>query len=108
MAGFDERKGAFEKKFAMDEELIFKAEARCCKLFGLWVAEQMGMTGADADAYARTVVAANLEEVGFDDVKRKVMPDLKAKGLDISEHTIDSKLAAFFEEAKHQIVAENT
>ncbi|MBU0800800.1 MAG: DUF1476 domain-containing protein [Alphaproteobacteria bacterium] len=108
MSGFDDRKGAFEKKFAMDEELIFKAEARCCKLFGLWVAEQMGLTGGDADAYARSVVAANLEEVGFDDVKRKVMPDIAAKGLDISEHTIDTKLAACFEEAKHQIVSENT
>lgn len=107
MAGFDERKGAFEKKFAMDEELMFKAEARCCKLFGLWVAEQLGLAGAEADAYARTVVAANLEEVGFDDVKRKVMPDIAAKGLDISDHVIDSKLAAFFEEAQRQIVAEN-
>lgn len=108
MAGFDDRKGAFEKKFAMDEELMFKAEARCCKLFGLWVAEQIGLEGAEADAYARTVVAANLEEVGFDDVKRKVMPDIAAKGLDISEHMIDSKLAACFEEAKQQIVSENS
>ena len=108
MSGFDDRKGAFEKKFAMDEELTFKAEARCCKLFGLWVAEQLGLSGADADTYAKSVVAANLEEVGFDDVKRKVVPDLKEKGLDISDHTLDAKLAHFFDEAKRQIVAENT
>lgn len=106
MSGFDERKGAFEKKFAMNEELIFKAEARCCKLFGLWIAEQLGLTGADADTYAKSVISANLEEPGFDDVKRKVMPDIAAKGLDISEHVIDSKLDHYFEEAKKQIMAE--
>lgn len=108
MSGFDDRKGAFEKKFAMDEELTFKAEARCCKLFGLWVAEQLGLTGPDADTYAKSVVAANLEEVGFEDVKRKVKPDLNAKGLDVSDHTLDAKLNHFFDEAKRQIVAENT
>ncbi len=108
MSGFDDRKGAFEKKFAMDEELTFKAEARCCKLFGLWIAEQLGLSGTDAETYARSVVAANLEEVGFDDVKRKVKPDLTAKGVDLSEHVLDSKLEHFFEEAKRQIIAENT
>jgi hypothetical protein len=108
MSGFDDRKDTFEKKFVLDEELGFKAEARCCKLFGLWVAEQMGLTGADADTYAREVVASNLEEVGFEDVKRKVMPDIAAKGLDISEHMIDAKLAGFFEEAKRQIISEHS
>lgn len=108
MSGFDDRKGAFEKKFAMDEELTFKAEARCCKLFGLWVAEQLGLTGADADTYAKSVVSANLEEVGFEDVKRKVKPDLSAKGVDISDHMLDGKLAHFFDEARRQIIAENT
>lgn len=107
MTGFDERKDAFEKKFAMDEEMAFKAEARCCKLFGLWAAEQLGLTGADADAYAREVIASNLEEVGFDDVKRKVMPDFAAKGLDLPENLIEKKLGEFHEEAKRQLMDEN-
>lgn len=104
MSSFEERKDAFEKKFAHDEELSFKVEARCCKLFGLWAAEQMGMDGADAEAYARDVIGSNLEEPGFEDVKRKVMPDLEARGLSISEHVIDSMLEKFKEEAKIQIM----
>ncbi len=104
MAGFNDRKDAFEKKFAHDEELMFKVEARCSKLFGLWAAEQLGLSGADADTYAREVVGSNLEEPGFADVKRKVMPDFKAKNLDISEHMIDSMLEKFMTEAKKQIM----
>lgn len=108
MSSFDRREDAFEKKFAHDEELMFKAEARCCKLFGLWAAEQLGLSGADADSYAREVIGANLEEPGFEDVKRKVMPDFANKGLDISEHIIDSMLDKFFDEAKEQVVKETS
>jgi hypothetical protein len=104
MSSFEERKDAFEKKFAHDEELAFKVEARTCKLFGIWAAQQMGLEGADAEAYAREVVGANLEEAGFADVKRKVIPDLQAKGLNISEHVIDSMLEKFVAEAKIQIM----
>ena len=104
MSSFEDRKDTFEKKFALDEELSFKVEARCCKLFGMWAAEQMGLNGPDAETYARDVVAANLEEPGFDDVKRKVMPDFEGKGVDISEHVIDSMLEKYFEEARLQIV----
>jgi len=107
MSSFDERKDAFEKKFAHDEELAFKVEARTCKLFGLWAAEQMGISGADADAYAKEVVAANLEEPGFDDVKRKVMPDFAAKNVDVSDHVVDSMLEKYTEEAKIQIMEAN-
>ena len=106
MSSFDDRKDAYEKKFAHDEELMFKAEARCCKLFGLWAAEQMGLSGADADTYAREVIASNLEEPGFDDVKRKVMPDFQSKNLDVSEHTVDTMLEKYFDEAKSQIMDE--
>lgn len=101
---FEDRKDAFEKKFAHDEELAFKVEARCCKLFGLWAAEQMGLEGADAETYAKDVVGSNLEEPGFEDVKRKVIPDFQEKGVDISEHVIDTMLENFFEEAKTQIM----
>lgn len=107
MSSFDDRKDAFETKFAHDEELAFKVEARCCKLFGLWAAEQMGLKDADADTYAREVVGANLEEPGFDDVKRKVMPDFEAKKVDVSEHVIDTMLEKFLEEAKIQIMKAN-
>ncbi len=93
MSSFDDRKDAFEKKFAHDEELAFKVEARTCKLFGLWAAEQLGLEGADADAYAREVIGANLEEPGFDDVKRK--------------HVIDNMLEKYFQEAKIQIMESN-
>lgn len=104
MSSFEERKDAFEKKFAHDEELAFKIEARCCKLFGLWAAEQMGLEGADAETYAKEVVGSNLEEPGFGDVKRKVMPDFADKGISISEHMIDTMLEKCFEEAKAQVM----
>lgn len=108
MSSFDDRKAAFEQKFVHDEELAFKVEARTCKLFGLWAAEQMGLSGADAEAYAKEVVGSNLEEPGFDDIKRKVIPDLKAKGVELSDHVIDAMLDKFTEEAKAQIMEAET
>lgn len=106
MGNFEDRKDAFEKLYAHDQEIEFKVEARCCKLFGLWAAEQMGLEGADADTYAREVVAANLEEPGFDDVKRKVMPDFAKKNADVPEHTVDAMLEKFHTEAKVQVMEE--
>ena len=106
MSGFDDRKDAYEKKFVHDEELMFRVEARCCKLFGLWAAEQLGLEGADAETYAREVVSSNLEEPGFDDVKRKVMPDFSEKSVDVSDHIVDSMLDKFMGEAKAQIMEE--
>lgn len=105
MSSFDNRKDAFESKYAHDQEMIFKAEARCCKLLGLWLAGEMGLAGAHADAYAKEVVGANLDEPGFDDVKRKVMADIKDKGLNISEHMIDRQIEKCFAEAKAQLAA---
>jgi hypothetical protein len=80
MTTFDDRKDAFEKKFAHDEELRFKATARRNKLFGLWAAEQLGKTGPEADTYAKAVVMADFQEAGDDDVLRKVRADLEAAG----------------------------
>ncbi|MCO4052848.1 MAG: DUF1476 domain-containing protein [Bosea sp.] len=88
MAGMDDRKDAFEKKFAHDEELLFKATARRNKMLGLWVAEKLGKTDAEAEAYARSVVAADFEEAGDDDVMRKVKADLAAGGVEQSDHQI--------------------
>ena len=71
MSSFDKREEGFEKKFALDEEQKFKAEARRNKLLGLWVAEKLGMTGDAATAYAKEVVAADFEEAGDGDVSAR-------------------------------------
>jgi hypothetical protein len=92
MSNFDKREEGFEKKYALDEEQKFKAEARRNKLLGLWVADKLGMSGDEASAYAREVVAADFEEAGDGDVVRKVMGDLKAKGIAISEPELRAKM----------------
>jgi hypothetical protein len=105
MTTFDKREEGFEKKFALDEELRFKANARRNKLLGLWAASKMGVTGADADTYAKAVVAADFEEAGDHDVFRKVRADLDAKkvaGVSDQEirKTMDELLARAVEEIK--------
>lgn len=104
MAGMDDRKDAFEKKFAHDEELLFKASARRNKMVGLWAAELMGKSGADAEAYAKSVVMADFEEAGDDDVLRKIKADLAAGGIEQSDHqvrrTMDELMAKAVEEIK--------
>src|SRR5664279_5583980 len=81
MSTFDKREEGFEKKFALDEEQKFKAEARRNKLLGLWVAEKLGLSGEAANTYAKDVIAAEFQEAGDADVVRKVIGDLKAKGV---------------------------
>jgi hypothetical protein len=88
MTTFDKREEGFEKRFAHEEELRFKATARRNKLLGLWAADKLGKTGADADAYAKSVVLADFEEIGDDDVIRKVQADFLAGGVHQSEHQI--------------------
>ncbi|AXS41163.1 DUF1476 domain-containing protein [Breoghania sp. L-A4] len=88
MTTFDKREDAYEKKFAHDEELRFKATARRNKLLGLWAAEKLGKTGEDADAYARDVVRADFEEPGEEDVFRKIRADFDAGGVEQSDHQI--------------------
>jgi hypothetical protein len=88
MTTFDKREEGFEKKFAHDEELRFKASARRNKLLGLWAAEKMGLSGPAADAYAKEVVVADFEEAGDDDVFRKVRKDFDAKGVTQSDQEI--------------------
>jgi hypothetical protein len=80
MTTFDDRKDTFERKFAHDEELRFKATARRNKLLGLWAAEKLGKSGAEAETYAKSVVMADFQEAGDDDVLRKVRADLEANG----------------------------
>jgi len=81
MSNLDKREEGFEKKFALDEEQKFKAEARRNKLLGLWAAEKLGLTGDAAAAYAKEVVTADFEESGDSDVLRKVTKDLADKGV---------------------------
>ncbi len=105
MSSFDKRAEGFEKKFAHDEELRFKASARRNKLLGLWAAEKLGKTGAEADAYAKEVISADFEEAGDDDVFRKVQADLTAGGVEQSEHqirrTMDELMAQAIEQIKN-------
>ncbi|MBA1155731.1 DUF1476 domain-containing protein [Microvirga mediterraneensis] len=105
MTTFDDRRDAFEKQFAHDEELRFKATARRNKLFGLWVAERLGKTGADAEAYAKSVVLADFEEAGDADVLRKVSQDLEGAGLSMAEPELRAKLIQFTERAVEDIKA---
>jgi hypothetical protein len=102
----DDRKSAFENKFAHDQDLQFRVEARACKLFGLWIAGEIGLSGEEAATYAKTIVAANLDEAGFDDVKRAVRKDLDAKNVVISEETLDARLDKAVEDAKAQLMQE--
>ena len=106
MTSFDSREKAFENKFAHDSEMQFKAEARRNKLLGLWAAEKMGLSGAEADAYAREVVMADFEEAGHEDVYRKVSGDLSGKGLAVTEAEIRTQMRELMARAKDQIMKE--
>ncbi len=104
MTTFDDREQAFEKKYAHDAEMQFKAEARRDRLLGLWAAEKMGMSGTEAEDYAKSVVIADLEEAGDEDVFRKISADFEAKG--VSVDGLRAKMAELLVEAKAQVMAE--
>jgi hypothetical protein len=99
---FDKREEGFEKKFAHDEELRFKALARRNRLLGMWAAGLLGKTGPDADAYAKEVVIADLEEAGDEDVVRKLVKDLAGKG--VSDQQIREKMNELLEQAAAQVL----
>ena len=105
MTTFDKREEGFEKKFALDEEQKFKAEARRNKLLGLWVADKLEMSGEQANAYAREVVAAEFGEGGDADVIRKVTSDLEAKRVAISEAQLRAKMDELMVQAIAQVKA---
>src|SRR4051794_28629648 len=105
MTTFDKREDSFEKQFAHDEALRFRAEARRNKMLGLWAAEKLGKSGADADAYAREVIAADVEEQGEEDVYRKLRRDFDAAGLDVWEHRIRRAMSEFRAQAIAQFKA---
>ena len=103
MTTFDDRAAAFESKHAHDTHMQFRAEARRNKLVGLWAAGLMGKTGAEADDYAMSVVHADFEEAGIDDVVRKLVADLGGLA---TEETIRARVAATLAEAKAQLLSE--
>ncbi|MAF98057.1 MAG: hypothetical protein CMH26_05405 [Micavibrio sp.] len=105
-SSISDREAAMENKYAHDEQLDFNTEARCSKLFGLWVAEQLGLDGSDAATYAASVVEANLEEAGFDDILRKVRADLDEKSIEISDHALNVELDKALTEARRQLTEE--
>jgi hypothetical protein len=105
MTTFDKREEGFEKQFAHDEELRFKALARRNKLLGLWAADKMGLRGADAEAYAKDVVMSDFEEAGDHDVFRKVRADLDAKKIGVSDQDIRRAMDDLLAQAVAQIKA---
>lgn len=108
MSNLTDREKSFEDKYANDQQLQFKVEARCSKLVGLWAATEMNLGDNDTkNAYAKEVVEANLEEAGFDDILRKVRSDFENKKIDISDHVINEKISACHEEAKKQVMTES-
>ncbi len=105
MTTFDKREEGFEKKFALDEEQKFKAMARRNKLLGLWAAEKLGLSGDEANAYAKEVIMADFEEAGDDDVFRKIRKDFDAKGIDQSDHQIRRTMDELLTRAVAQLKA---
>lgn len=105
MSTFDQRKDAFENKFAHDEELRFKATARRNKLLGLWAAQKLGKAGADADAYAKAVVLADFEEAGDEDVLRKVKADFASANVTVPDEEIRKVMTELLLKAAEDIQA---
>ena len=103
MTTFDKREEGFERKFALDEELQFKAGARRNKLLGLWAAEKLGLHGADAEAYAKSVVMSDFAEAGDDDVFRKIRDDFNVKSVAQSDQQIRQTMDELMAKAVEQI-----
>ena len=106
MSGFNKRKQDAENRFKHDQELEFKANARRNKLLGLWAAEQMGISGEAADAYAKDVVVSDFDRPGDEDVLEKVLKDLTDKGLDIPSSKLRKEMDRLMDIAREQVRSE--
>jgi hypothetical protein len=104
MTTFDDRERAFESKFAHDEELRFRVIARRNRLLGQWAAKLMGLSDAEADAYAKDVIRSDFEEAGDEDVIRKVIGDLTSAGVDCDDTKVREAIAHKEVEARRQIM----
>jgi hypothetical protein len=107
MTTFDERQKGFEKKFAMDQDLKFRAESRRNKMVAEWAGAKLGITGSALDDYIKAVRKADLEEKGDDDVFRKIRGDLDAKGIAVTDAEIRDAMFKFLETAVTQIQGES-
>ncbi|MBY0510058.1 MAG: DUF1476 domain-containing protein [Rhodospirillaceae bacterium] len=107
MGAFDDREKGFERKYQLDAEQAFRAQARRDKLFGQWAAGQLGYSGDKADAYAKDVVGSNFEKPGDDDMLGKVRADFKAANLNVADDVLAAKLTECFSTAAGQIAAES-
>jgi hypothetical protein len=105
MGSFEEREEGFEKRFAVDEALSFRARARRNKLIGLWAAELMGKTGAEAETHAKAIVAAQVEHADDESLFEALRADLKDAGVEMSDHRIRRKLAETLAQARDEIAA---
>ncbi|SRR6266540_6471440 len=103
MAIFDDRRKGFEEKFRWEEELSFKLTARRNRLFGKWAAGGLGLSGSEAEEYVKSVVSADLQEPGDDDVIAKVEQDLRAKSIIMTQARLREKLDEFAKEAQAQM-----
>jgi hypothetical protein len=106
MTTFDKREEGFERKFAHDEELKFKATVRRNRLLGQWAAEKLGLTGPGADAYVKEIIRADLAEAGDEDVFRKIRADFDARGVAQSDHQIRRTMSELLAKAVEQLQSE--
>jgi hypothetical protein len=106
MTTFDERERTEETRYKHDQELTFKARNRGNRMFGMWVAEQLGLTGEAADSYAKDVVVADFESPGDEDILTKVRADLAAKSIEVSDHLLQKHLLEFRDVAMQQLKTE--
>jgi hypothetical protein len=104
MTGFDDRERAFENQFARDADMQFRIVARRNRLVGEWAAEKMGLTAEESDSYAKSVVQADFEEAGDEDVVRKVLGDLLSAGVEIDDVAVRAALDAKAVEARRQFI----
>lgn len=104
MTSFKDREKGFENKFAHDQEMAFRITARRNRLVGEWAAELMGLTAEETDSYAKSVVQADFEEVGDEDVIRKLLGDLTGAGVDVDDARIRQVLEEKTVEARRQLI----
>ena len=104
MTTFDGRQKAHEQKFARDEEMAFRITARRNKLVGQWAAVRMELTPEETESYAKSVIQADFEEVGDEDVIRKLLGDLTAAGVETNDEEIRKALADHEVEARRQLL----
>ena len=107
MTTFDEREKSFEKKFAMDQDLKFRAEARRNKLLGEWAAARLGLSGAEVDEYVKAVRKSDLAQKGDDDVFQKVSKDLADKGVSVAPAELRKMMGEFLAQAVSQIESQS-